>query len=148
MWDIKAKSAQPFDAKEIAPALEGSYTVDGAAVKTVFEALKEHVAKLTPEWAADICGLTGDQILKVAIDVGENAHIGRTIVIEGMTLPYRPVGMIAYHGLAQPELAFQVGRAPNIIWMLLGATHAVSGHRVAFTLDVSAGFTNLERHRS
>ncbi len=144
VWDTKSNSAQPFDAKDISPALEGSYTVDGAAVKTVYEALKEHVAKTTPEWAAGICGLPADSIRKVALDLGENARIGSTIVVDGITLPYRPVGMMSYHGLAQQELGFQTGRAADIVWMLLGAFHSVGGPRVGFNLGVDASFKNLD----
>jgi anaerobic selenocysteine-containing dehydrogenase len=144
VWDTQSKSAQPFDAKDVVPALKGSYTVDGAAVKTVFEALKEHVAKNTPEWAAEICGLPAASIQKVALDLGENAHIGSTIVVDGVTLPYRPIGMMSYHGLSQQELGFQTGRACDIVMMLLGAVHAVGGHRVGFNNSVDASFKALD----
>jgi anaerobic selenocysteine-containing dehydrogenase len=144
VWDIRSRSAQPFDAKDVVPALKGSYTVDGAAVRTVFEAFKEHVAKNTPEWAAEICGLPAASIRKVALDLGEHAHIGSTIVLDGVTLPYRPVGIMAYHGLAQQELGFSTARACDIVMMLLGAVHAVGGHRVGFVNSVDPSFKRLD----
>lgn len=144
IWDTKTNSAQPFDSKDAVPALEGIYNLNGAQVKTVYEALKAHVANLTPEWAAPITGLSADSIRKVALDLGENAKIGSTIVVDGVTLPYRPVGMMSYHGLAQQESGFQTGRASNIVFMLLGAIQAVGGTRVGFTLGVDPSFDRLD----
>jgi anaerobic selenocysteine-containing dehydrogenase len=54
------------------------------------------------------------------------ALIGSTIVLEGVRLPYRPVGAMAYH-MAQQELGFQAIRAIVIVFMLLGAIEAVGG---------------------
>jgi molybdopterin-containing oxidoreductase family molybdopterin binding subunit len=44
-------------------AMEGSFEVDGAAVKTVFTLLREHLAQYTIEGAAEITGIPADDIV-------------------------------------------------------------------------------------
>jgi anaerobic selenocysteine-containing dehydrogenase len=120
VWDLNSGSAKPYDESGIAPTLDGSYTVGGKRVKTAFQLFKEDNAKYTPEWASSICDLPAGNIRKVAMELGENAHIGSTIVIDGVKLPYRPVGIMAYH-VSQQELGFQAFRAMGLVFMLLGA---------------------------
>jgi anaerobic selenocysteine-containing dehydrogenase len=129
VWDETTKSAQPFDAKGVQPALEGEHQAGGKAVKTAFQLFKDHVAKYTPEWAADICGLRAEAIKRVGREIGQNAMIGSTVQLEGFSLPYRPVGLMAYH-MSQQELGFQAFRAMYMVMMLVGAVEAVGGLRV------------------
>ncbi|MFQ6015782.1 MAG: molybdopterin-dependent oxidoreductase [Anaerolineae bacterium] len=126
VWDEATESAVPYDTEGVEPALEGEFTVDGEKVKPAFQVFKEHVAQYTPEWAADVCGLSADKISQVAKELGENAQIGSTIEVEGMTLPYRPVGIMTYH-IAEQELGFQLVRAQLMLAMLLGSVGAVGG---------------------
>lgn len=144
VWDLKSKALKPFDAQDLDPALEGEFTVDGARVKPAFQLFKEHVARYTPEWAAEVCGLPAEQVRRVARELAENAMIGSTIVLEGVTLPYRPVSMMFYH-MSQQELGFQACRAMFILFMLLGAIEAVGGVRVDFTWKVDSNYEALER---
>ncbi len=132
VWDTITGTAVPYGSEGIDPALEGSFTVDGVAVKTAFELFRERVAEYTPEKAAQICGLEADQIVHVARELGENAMIGSTITIEGHTLPYRPVAIMAYH-MAQQELGFQALRAMLMVMMLVGSIGAVGGQFSDFT---------------
>jgi anaerobic selenocysteine-containing dehydrogenase len=143
VWDEATSSAQPFDAREIQPALDGAYTVQGKAVKPVFQALKEHLAQYTPEWAQQVCGIPDGQIMRVAQDLGQNAMIGSTTVLDGVTLPYRPVSMMFYH-MSQQELGFQASRAMLMVFMLLGAVEAVGGLRVDFAWKEHANFKALD----
>jgi anaerobic selenocysteine-containing dehydrogenase len=143
VWDTNTGSAQPFDAEGISPALEGAYTVDGASVKTSFQVLKEHVAQYTPEWAAEICDLPVDAIRRVGQELGENARIGSTIVIDGVEVPYRPVGLMAYHS-SQQETGFQSYRAANMAFMLLGAFEAAGSMRIDFTRGLYKNWANLD----
>jgi len=129
VWDLKSHSPRPYDAEGITPALEGEFVVDGRKVKPAFQVFKEHVAPYTPEWAAEVCGVPAEAIRRVARDLGENAHIGSTIVVDGISLPYRPVAIMAYH-MAQQELGFQALRAMLMVMMLLGAIGAVGGQRI------------------
>ena len=144
IYDLNTASVVDFDSAGAAPALEGTFTVDGVRLKTGFEMLKEHVKPLTPEWAATITGLPPTQIAQVATDMGEAAHIGSTTVVDGVTIPYRPVAIMAYH-VAQQELGFQALRSAFIVEMLLGAIGAVGGQRTDFTWNIYKNFEPFGR---
>jgi anaerobic selenocysteine-containing dehydrogenase len=128
VWDLKTNGPKPFDAPGVEPALEGEFTVAGAKVKPAFQVFKEHVARYTPQWAAEVCGVPAEQIQRVAQELAENAHIGATVVVDGVRVPYRPVAIMAYH-MAQQELGFQAVRAMTMVMMLLGAVGAAGGQR-------------------
>jgi anaerobic selenocysteine-containing dehydrogenase len=144
VWDGVSGSPRPYDADGVDPALEGEFTVDGIRVKPAFQAFKEHVARYTPEWAAEVCGVPAEQIRKIARELGDNAQIGSTTVVDGVRIPYRPVAIMAYH-MAQQELGFQAVRAMLTVMMLLGAVGAVGGQRIAFTWSVHPNFTSWDR---
>ncbi|MBI4303124.1 MAG: molybdopterin-dependent oxidoreductase [Chloroflexi bacterium] len=143
IWDTTTGSAVAHDSPRIAPALEGEYTVDGAKVKTAFQVYKEHVAKYTPEWASQICDVPAEELRQIGEELGENARIGNTIVLDGVELAYRPVGMMAYH-ITQQELGFQAARAAVMVYMLLGAIEAVGGVRIDFKRGVADNFKGLD----
>jgi anaerobic selenocysteine-containing dehydrogenase len=143
VWDPATNTAVPFDAAGVLPALEGTYTVNGQRVKTAFQLFKEHVARYTPEWAADVCGLPAAAIRRVAKELGENAQIGSTIEIDGVTVPYRPVSAMAYH-MAQQELGFQALRAMTMVFMLLGAVGAAGGLHMDFGWKLHPNFKALD----
>jgi anaerobic selenocysteine-containing dehydrogenase len=126
VWDESSRSAAAFGTEGIEAALEGEFTVGGARVKPAFQVFKDHVAQYTTEWASEICGLPVEQISSVARELGENAMIGATIEVGGVTLPHRPVGIMTYH-LTQQELGFQMNRAQALVAMLLGSLGAVGG---------------------
>ena len=144
VWDPAAGRAQPSGAKGVDPALEGEFTVGGAKVKTAFQLFKEHVAKSTPEWAAGICGVPAEAIRRIGLELGQNARIGSTITLDGVTLPYRPVSCMAYH-MCQQEQGFQAIRAMIMVFMLLGAVEAVGGIRTDFTFKVHGNYEKLEK---
>ncbi len=143
VWDEKTGSAKPYDAPDLAPVLEGSYTVQGRTVKPAFQLFKEHVAQYTPEWAGQVCGVPSHKIRQVAQELVQNAMIGSTIVTDGLTLPYRPVSIMAYH-VSQQELGFQFYRALYMVMMLLGAVEAVGGLRIDFTWKVHPNYKALD----
>lgn len=143
VWDASTGSARPHDAEGVEPALEGEYTVGGTRVKTAFQLFKEHVAQYTPEWAAGITDLPAEKIRKVAEELGENAMIGSKIVIDGIELPYRPVGIMGYH-VSQQELGFQAFRMAVLAFMLLGAYEAVGGFRADTGRSVHKNFNGLD----
>ena len=141
-WSDAAGRSFDVGTSGLEPALEGSFTVDGQTVKPAFELFKEHVADTTPEWAAEITGLDADQIRKIAVEMGEAASIGSTMVVDGIELPYRPVAMMAYH-VSQQELGFQAFRAANLVSMLMGTIEAVGGQRSDFAWNVNGNFEAL-----
>ncbi len=132
VWDTATNAAVPVGTAGAKPALEGAYTVDGKAAKTGYEAFKAHVAASTPEWAEGVCGVPAATIRRIALELVDNAQIGSTIVVDGVTLPYRPVSIMAYH-MAQQEHGFGAIRVMLMVMMLLGAVEAVGGQRIDST---------------
>ncbi len=143
VWDDVTDGPKDFDDASAVPALEGEFQVGGETVRPAFQLFKEHVAQYTPEWAADVCGLTAGSILDVAVELGENAMIGSTIMVDGLQLPYRPVSIMAYH-MSQQELGFQTLRAMILLFMLLGAVGAVGGPCIDFTWKIHKNYEKLD----
>ncbi len=143
IWDMKTGSIKSFDSKDTEPALEGDFKVDGLKVKTSFQMLKDHLVPYTPEWASGICDIPPETIRRLARELAENAQIGRTIVVDGVTLPFRPVAIMAYH-MAQQELGFQTVRGMLLLMMLLGAIEAVGGQRIDFAWKVHENYNKLD----
>jgi anaerobic selenocysteine-containing dehydrogenase len=143
VWDAASASAKPFDAKGVEPALEGEVTVGGVKVKPAFQLFKEHVEEYTPERGAQICDIPADVIRRVGGELGYNASIGSTIVLDGIRLPYRPVGIMAYH-MSQTELGFQTIRAMMMLAMLLGSVEAAGGIRTDYTHKVHKNWKALD----
>jgi anaerobic selenocysteine-containing dehydrogenase len=128
------------------PALDGTFRIDGVLRYTAFERFIRHVRQYTPQWAAGVTGLRAEDIALIAEEFGENARIGSTTVIDGVELPYRPVGIMSYH-MAQQELGFQAIRAMTLVAMLVGAVGAAGGLLSDFTWKIDknyAAFGNLE----
>jgi anaerobic selenocysteine-containing dehydrogenase len=144
VWDSKSGSAKPFDAEGVEPALGGTFTVGEDKVKTAFQVFKDHVAGSTPEWAAGICDIPAETIRRIARELGENAMIGSTVVVDGKRIPYRPVGIMAYH-MTQTELGFQTIRAMMMLFMLLGAYGAVGGPKVDRDQDQGPALQHLSQ---
>ncbi len=145
VWD-EADGAAKLATEATQPALTGEYTVDGQTYRTAFELFQEHVAQYPAEWAADVCGLDASTIRQMAAEFGQNAQIGATTMIGGVEVPYRPVGIMAYH-MAQQELGFAALRAMTMVTMLVGAVGAVGGQQADTTWKIDknyAAFENLK----
>lgn len=143
VWDAADGQAKPL-AQAADPALEGTFEIDGRPVRPAFELFKAHVAEATPEWAAGICGLAAADIRHLASEMGREARIGSTTVIDGVTVPYRPVGIMAYH-MAQQELGFQAMRAMVMVAMLLGSVGAAGGSHVDFSWKIHDNYQKLDQ---
>jgi anaerobic selenocysteine-containing dehydrogenase len=143
VWDLATGSAVPHgEATE--PALDGTFDLDGETVTPAFQLFRDHVAQYSPEWAENITGLTAAQIRQVATEFGEKARIGATTVIDGVEVPYRPVGIMAYH-MAQQELGFQALRAMTMVPMLVGAVGAAGGQLSDFTWKIHDNYAKFEK---
>lgn len=142
VWDAKKGMAVDHDADGADPAIEGSYTVGGVNVKPAFQVFKDHVSTTTPEWAEGITGISAATIRKLASDLDANAHIGETITIDGVELPYRPVAFMAYH-VSQQELGFQAFRMAILCFTIMGSYEAVGGFRADTGRSVYKNFKNL-----
>ena len=143
VWDTALGRPVPLaDATE--PALEGSFDVDGERVRPAFEVFKREIGGYTPAWASRICGLEADDIEWLAHEMGLQARIGATTVVDGVTIPYRPVGIMAYH-MAQQELGFQLMRGLLLVPMLLGSLGAVGGTGIDFSWKIHENFEKLDQ---
>lgn len=66
VWDQKSQSVQPFNAEGVDPAIEGEFTYEGRAVKTVFTLLKESQKPFTLDWAEEITSVPAETIEEVS----------------------------------------------------------------------------------
>jgi anaerobic selenocysteine-containing dehydrogenase len=99
VWDSAAGTARPYtDARPADMALEGDFEAGGVQCQPAFQKLKEHLKKFTPEWGETITTVPAANIRRLAGEFAREARIGSTIVVEGVTLPYRPVAAIAFRG--------------------------------------------------
>ncbi len=131
VWDEDAGEAVAHE-KASAPenlALRGTYEVDGTEVKPAFQLYLEQIQQYDTEWAEEITDVPADTIERLATEWGEKAHIGATTVVDGVEVPYRPVGMHGYH-VSQQELGVPTTMAHYHACMLVGAVDAVGSTRV------------------
>ncbi len=135
--------AVPAGTRGARPVLDGEARVGGRPAKTAFRRFAEHVATYTPEWAAEVTGISVEAIRGLAQDLAERAMIGSTTVVDGVELPYRPVGVMLYHA-AQQELGFQASRAIGIVLMLLGAMGAVGGTLIGPKWEIHENYWLLD----
>jgi phenylacetyl-CoA:acceptor oxidoreductase len=108
IWDLKSRSAVPFDTLNTDPALEGEFELNGteigaddelwnhSSVKTMpaFQRLVDHMEPYSPLWAARICDVHQKVIRRLALEFLQHARIGDTVTVEGRELPYRPVAVV------------------------------------------------------
>lgn len=72
VWDestntaVAAPTAEEVRAGGVMPALSGSFNVEGVACKTAFDHLAESAKKYTPEYTAEICGITAETVVRLA----------------------------------------------------------------------------------
>ncbi len=99
VWDSSVNEARSYDAaKPNDMALEGDFTVNGVSCRPAFQLLKTHLTRFTPEWAEPITTIPAKDIRRLGTEFGREARVGSTIVIDGVTVPYRPVAAIAFRG--------------------------------------------------
>jgi len=107
LWDLTRNAAVTQDTPGCDPALEGSFSCDSVEIGADAEVLAQgwldgspsfaklvaHVQLYSPEWAAAICDVPAKTMRRIANEFLDHAQVGATIVIEGKTLPYRPVSV-------------------------------------------------------
>ena len=94
MWNAKTNQAVPFDDPDTANlALEGTFTVNGAQVQPAFQLIKDTMKTYTAEWQEPITTVKAAKIREIANDLIKYAHIGETVTIDGVTMPFRPVSI-------------------------------------------------------
>ena len=141
VFDTISQKAVPFDSAGIEPALEGSFTVDGAeigadheetahravAASPSFALLIDHVKSYSPEWAGPICDVVPNVIRRVATEFLDHARVGETIEIEGETLPLRPVAISLGKTVNNGWGGYECCWARTLIACLVGALEVPGG---------------------
>ncbi|MCO5100257.1 MAG: molybdopterin-dependent oxidoreductase [Burkholderiaceae bacterium] len=128
IWDTASDSAKPYDDPAArTAALEGEYTVSGETVQTAFQRLRDQLRKHTPESSAKITGISAETVRRLAREFGEAARVGSTIVVDGVTLPYRPASAIFFRGSQAHKNSMFNCFAIDLLNHIVGAADVVGG---------------------
>ncbi len=141
IWDLADNKAKPFDAKIKDPALTGTYQVSGVEhgvdnqefthkqveVKPSFQLLLEHMKRHDADWAEGECGVPAATIRRIADEFVEQACIGETTEIEGVTLPFRPVAVMLGKGVNNGWGGYNCCWARTLLTCLVGALEVPGG---------------------
>jgi phenylacetyl-CoA:acceptor oxidoreductase len=133
--------AKRFDAAIEAPALTGTYRVSGVEHgpdgmiwhhadvegRPAFQALLDHMAAYTPDWAAAECDVPAHTIRRIADEYLAHACVGETIEIEGVRLPFRPVAVILGKTVNNGWGGYQAVWARTLLACLVGALEVPGG---------------------
>ena len=128
VWDTKANAARPYtDARSADMALDGDFEVNASRCQPAFRKLKDHLKKFTPEWCEAISTVPASDVRRITADFGREACVGSIIVVQGMTLPYRPVAAIAFRGAGGHMNSLYNFYAIDLLNELVGACDVVGG---------------------
>ena len=142
LWDTRSGKPVPHDTPDAVPAVEGSFEVAAAiahgpdgevyhhrnvTARTAFEVMVEAMRPNTPDWAAAICDLPAATIRRVALEYLDNACVGETIEIDGVTLPLRPVAVTLGKTVNNGWGAFECCWSRTVLATLVGALEVPGG---------------------
>jgi len=143
----------------IAPALEGMFRMNAVEIgadeevlaqgelegRTAFSALVEHMRPYTPEWAERICDVPAATMRRIAAEYLDHARVGATIVMDGKTLPLRPVAVVLGKTVNNGWGGFECCWARTMLAALVGALE-VPGGTLGTTVRLNRPLS--ERHAS
>lgn len=148
LWDSQAGVARAYDDPSLKDcALEGVYKVQGVETKPAFQLLKEHMKQYTAEWASEITTVPAETIRRVAREWVENACIGSTIEIDGLSLPYRPVATKVGRGVNARARSAVTQMAVHLLAEIVGALEVPGGHRGAEAEQIAPGKDGLKSYK-
>ncbi|MBF0356118.1 MAG: molybdopterin-dependent oxidoreductase [Alphaproteobacteria bacterium] len=142
IWDVTSNSAKPFDTPGLTPALEGRFSIakaleigpdderkslENVEGITAFTKLADHMKSFTPDWAEKICDVPAATMRRIATEYLDNACIGQTIEIDGVTLPYRPVAVTLGKTVNNGWGAYECCWARTMLAVLVGALEVPGG---------------------
>ncbi len=128
IWDPADNKAKLFDDPTIQDyALEGTFTVEGVECSPGFALMKEQMRGYAPEWAENITTVTAATIRRIASELVEAARFGSTIMVDGVTFPYRPVSVDLGRGGETHKWATQAVMANYMLNLLLGSQMTPGG---------------------
>ncbi|MFQ5694605.1 MAG: molybdopterin-dependent oxidoreductase, partial [Terriglobia bacterium] len=129
VWDLRAQAPRPWDGvPPDAMALEGSFEVEGARVRTGLQVWKDLLADHTPERMSEICTVPADTIRRIAREFVEAAQIGATIELNGKTYPFRPAALNYYRGSQSHGNGLFDNLTFKLFNMLVGNIDVPGGH--------------------
>jgi phenylacetyl-CoA:acceptor oxidoreductase len=141
VFDQRSGLPVAFDTAGVDPALEGEFDADGIEVgaddevtirqsckaSPAFAHLVAFAKGYSPEWAAPICDVPAAVIRRVANEFLAHAHVGETIAIEGVTLPYRPVAIVLGKTVNNGWGGYECCWARTLLPCLVGALEVPGG---------------------
>ncbi len=128
VWDEAEGEACTFDATDAEDmALDGEYEVNGKTCRPSFVLMKEHLKTYPVERGEEISTVPADTIRRLATEFAQEARIGSTIVIDGVTVPYRPVAAIAFRGSQGHKNSSYNMLAVDLLNHLVGAADVAGG---------------------
>ncbi len=113
--------------------------------ETAFAKLLAHMKPYTPEWASGICDVSAASIRRIAGEYLDHAHVGESIVIDGKTLPFRPVAVALGKTVNNGWGGFECCWARTMLAALVGALE-VPGGTLGTTVRLNRPLS--ERHES
>jgi len=138
-WDRNANKAVSSQQRDVDPFLLGEYQLDdGTPVKTAFQLIVDRLEKYTPEWAAEITGISADTIRRLAHEMGVTARDQKIELPiawtdawgeEHQSVIGNPVAFHAMRGLAAHSNGFHSIRNMSILMTLLGTIDRPGGFR-------------------
>jgi phenylacetyl-CoA:acceptor oxidoreductase len=141
VFDQRSSTVVAFDSAGIDPALEGEFEVAAIEIgaddeiamhgkciaRPAFAHLAEVSKSYSPEWAAPICDIPASAIRRVANEFVTHAHVGETIEIEKVTLPYRPVAIVLGKTVNNGWGGYECCWARTLLSCLVGALEIPGG---------------------
>ena len=159
VWDTASGSARVHDAPGIAEALEGRYEVDAIEIgpdgevladgrlegRTAFTCLVEHMQQYSPEWAQRVCDVPAATMRRIGNEFIDHACVGQTTLVDGITMPYRPVAVTLGKTVNNGWGGYECCWARTLMAVLVGALE-VPGGTIGTTIRLTRPMS--QRHES
>jgi len=129
VWDTIESKAKSYDDPGIGDFdLDGTHEVNGIECRPVWQVLKQHFKKYTPDLASEISTVPASTIRRIATEFAEAAMIGASITIDGKQLPFRPVATYMLRGAGAHQNAANTVFTEDLLGQVLGAVDVPGGN--------------------
>ena len=156
VWDLATCSARVHHSPGLQEAIEGQFEADAVEIgpddelladgllqgSTGFTLLIEHVRAYSPEWAQAICDVPAATMRRIANEFIAHACVGQTTLIDGQTMPFRPVAITLGKTVNNGWGGFECCWARTVLATLVGALEVPGG-----TIGTTVRLTRPMSHR-